>query len=536
VVTVTLAVARGEISATDTPLVTVGGTPTARTLTGSPAALGNYVRQPGNLRYRSAVDDAGPRALQVAVTDGLLARSATSRIIVRPVNDAPTQNGTALLVGAERNRAFIVTPAMLRSATGAADTDSKQIAFLIDTIEGGRVERWTGRAWAAIGAESPLSTRTVAAGQRIRWIAPRDAVGATAAFSVSAWDGQRASAAVSRVSVSIAAADDDSLAYFLSGDTSQTVNTPAGYGVIGEFTADARRSLTAAGRIVGESVALKNNDSSIGYNLWPLISDLFKSRTPVAEGDRLALAKNILDCVQLYPGLSPTDEFPSAAEGAATAAGGYVFWAQDIEFFPGAALTDEVYAGVTALLWAGRQVLGDAMKIIPVPSSSLFKTLGDPSQGPSSKGPYRADHIVNGTPAVPYLASLGLKGLPTNPAQGSGGEWNFLSLLYENNLIDGFFGQQYNANQVGVISPDTLPFYSADLPYALESAHDHPSQVATGGPWTTVYNGPMPFHATVYWGDAVDRNWGQPAPANQKLKPTQAPLPTQVFGLYGRPS
>ena len=530
VITVTLTVARGAVSATGTPLVAVGGSPTARTLSGSPEALADYVRQPGNVRYTSAVDDAGPRSLVVSVTDGLATRSATSRIVVRPVNDAPTQNGTALLVGAARNRPFVVTPAMLRSATAAADGDSRRIGFVVEKVDAGRVERWTGKAWAAIGATSPLAVRHVAAGQRIRWIAPAGAVGTTAAFTVSAWDGQLASDVASQVSVSIAADDDNSLAYFLSGDTSQTVNTPAGYGVIGEFSAQARASLTADGRIVGESVALKNNVPSKGYSLWELISDLFPSTTPVAEGDRLALAQNILSRVLVYPGLSASDEFPSPAEGAATAKGGYVFWAQDLEFNPGVVATDDVYAGVTALLWAGRQVLGDSMKILPVVSSSLFKTLGDPV-----KGAYDSGHIIHGTGSLPYLASLGLKGLPENPAS-SGGEWNFLSLLYANNLIDGFFGQQYNVNQVGIISPDTLPFYSADIPYALESAHDDPKQVATGGPWTTVYNGPMPFHATVYWGGAVDPTWGQPAPANQKLKPTQAPLPTQVFGLYGRQS
>jgi hypothetical protein len=182
-------------------------------------------------------------------------------------------------------------------------------------------------------------------------------------------------------------------------------------------------------------------------------------------------------------------------------------------------------------MWAGRQVLGDSMKILPVPSSSLFKTLGSDTQGA-----YSSDHIIHGNGATPYLASLGLTGLPTNPAAGSGGEWNFLSLAYENKLIDGFFGQQYNPTFTGVITTDTKPFYSADLPYALMSSYADPAQVATGGPWSTVYNGNIPFHAGVYWEGVVDQSWGQPAPAKQKLKPTQIPLPTQAFGLYGRRS
>jgi len=314
---------------------------------------------------------------------------------------------------------------------------------------------------------------------------------------------------------------DDRLVYFL-GETSQTVNTPTGYGVIGEFDAAERAKLTAGGRIVGESVALKNNSpSEDGYSLWPLIDDLFTSSEPVPEGDKLALAQTILGRVQLYPGIGPTTEFPNPEEGTPTAAGGYVFWAQDFEFAPNRTSTDGAYAGVLAVMWAGKQILGDAMKIYPVPSSSLFKTLGSETQGA-----YDSSHLVNGDGTTPYLTSLGLTDLPENPAAGSGGEWNFLSLAYANGLIDGFFGQQYNAAYTGEVTPDTKPFYSADLPYALMSAYEDPPQVATGGPWNSAYSGDIPFRAGVYWPYEVDSSWGQPASTNQKLIPTQVPLPT----------
>lgn len=313
---------------------------------------------------------------------------------------------------------------------------------------------------------------------------------------------------------------DNLFVYFLD-DTTQTANTPAGYGVIGEFSAAERATLTGGGRIVGESVALLNNSAADGYNLWPLIADLFTSSDPVPDSAKNALAEQILDRVQLYPGLGPDDEFPSPAEGAPNSQGGYVFWAQDFEFTPGRAPTDEVYAGVLAVMWAGRQILGDSMLILPVPSSSLFKTLGSPTGGP-----YNAGHIINGDGATPYLASLSLTDLPPNPATGSDGEWNFLSLAYANDLIDGFFGQQYNAAYTGEVTPDTKPFYSADLPYALMSAYEDPPQVATGGPWNSAYSGDIPFRAGVYWPYEVDSSWGQPASTNQKLIPTQVPLPT----------
>ena len=218
--------------------------------------------------------------------------------------------------------------------------------------------------------------------------------------------------------------------------------------------------------------------------------------------------------------LSP-DGLPSPAEGTPTAAGGYVFWGQDFEFTANKTSTDGAYAGVLAVMWAGRQLLGDAVKIYPVPASSLFKTLGS-----ATMGAYDSGHIINGDGTTAYLASLGLTGLPVNPAAGSDGEWNFLSLAYANNLIDGFIGQQYNANSTGTVTQDTLAFYSADLPYALLSSYMHPDQVNSGGPWDSDYYGAIPFHAGVWWVGDVDPTWGQPASTNQKLKPTPVPLPT----------
>lgn len=308
---------------------------------------------------------------------------------------------------------------------------------------------------------------------------------------------------------------DNSLVYFLD-DTSQVSNTPAGYGVIGEFDVNGRSALTATGRIVGESVALRNNDGTDGYSLWPLLSGLFTSSAPVPDGEKMQLAQNILSAALLYP-----DEFPTSAEGTPTAAGGYVLWTQDFEFTPGATSTDGAYAGVLAVMWAGKQILGDSMRILPVPSSSLFKTLGSDTQGA-----YNSDHIINGDGTTPYLASLGLAGLPPNPDPGSSGEWNFLSLAYANGLIDGFIGQQYNKVFTGTVTPDTLAFYTDNLPYALMSSYQDPAQVATGGPWDTDYYGQIPFHGGVWWEGAVDPSWGQPPSTNQRLKPTPVPLPT----------
>jgi hypothetical protein len=299
-------------------------------------------------------------------------------------------------------------------------------------------------------------------------------------------------------------------AYFL-GDISEgnVANVPAGYAVLGEASLAQRSAYTAAGRIVGQSAALQNQSSATGFSLWPSISSLF-------AGSDAPSAADILNAALLYG--YPGGDFPTAYEGTPTPAGGYVVWAQDFEYNPDApgVSAAQVYAGVTAVLWAGRQVLGDGFKIIPVPASSLFKGLNYDSAAMLS-----------------LISSLGLQAPPGHP--GGGGEWNFLSLLYANHLIDGFLGQQYSINNAdalpGSVSSDTLPFSDAQTPYAIQSALYSPTQLTsttTGGPpWESHYSGDMPFHAGAYWaGNAVDAAGN--AIVTDKLTPTEQPLATAV--------
>ncbi|NCA17769.1 MAG: PEP-CTERM sorting domain-containing protein [Betaproteobacteria bacterium] len=307
-------------------------------------------------------------------------------------------------------------------------------------------------------------------------------------------------------------------AYFLDVLSDSNVsNTPAGYAVIGEASSTQRASWTDNGRIVGMSVALNSS-------LWSTISSNFSSSTPVVN--KQLLAQNIINSALQYPG-----EFPLSSERTPTTSNGYVIWAQDFEF-ESSSSTDELYAGVTAVLWAGRQLLGTDFKIIPVPASYLFKTLGG----------YNSSNIVNGVGSTPYLASLGLSAPPkSNPQASSGGEWNFLSLLHANDLIDGFLGQQYAENNQealpGSVSSDTLHFYQ-DIPYAILSAHDNPSQLTDttigGPPWQSHYDGDMPFQAGVYWHTDVDSSFNPSSvltPTEQSLTSLAIPEPS-AFSLF----
>jgi hypothetical protein len=298
-------------------------------------------------------------------------------------------------------------------------------------------------------------------------------------------------------------------AYFL-GDMSDTnvANTPSGYAVIGEASLAQRQAYTAAGRIVGQSAALQNQSPSTGYNLWPSISSLFSGPTAPS-------ATAILNDALMYG--YPSTDFPSVSEGTPTSAGGYVVWAQDFEYNPDAGADPaQVYAAITAVLWAGRQELGDSVKIIPVPASSLFKSLD-----------YDSASMLS------LISSLGLQAPPGHPP--GGGEWNFLSLLYYNGLIDGFLGQQYSVNNAdalpGSISTDTLPFYDPQTPYAIQSALYNPVQLASttigGPPWESHYYGDMPFHAGVYWDSHAVDSAGNTT-VSSDLIPTEKLLATPV--------
>ena len=306
-------------------------------------------------------------------------------------------------------------------------------------------------------------------------------------------------------------------AYFLDVlNTSNVSNTPAGYAVIGEASSTDRASWTENGRIVGMSVALN-------ASLWSTISSNFPTSGSVVNADKQQLAQNIINSALQYP-----SEFPLSSERTPTTSNGYVIWAQDFEY-DSSSSTDELYAGVTAVLWAGRQLLGTDFKIIPVPASYLFKTLGG----------YNSSNIVNGVGSTRYLASLGLSAPQgTNPQAGSNGEWNFLSLLHANDLIDGFLGQQYATNNSealpGSVSSDTLHFQQ-DIPYAILSAHDNPPQLidTTIGnpPWDSHYDGDMPFQAGVYWSGDVDSSFNPSSvltPTEQSLTSLAIPEPSAL--------
>jgi VCBS repeat-containing protein len=208
--TVTLSVADGVISATSGDGVTVGGRATGRTFSGTPAALNDYFRTIGRIGYTTAQNNTQSRVLTTTVSDGRLSTSATTSLMITPVEDPPTINARTILDGARSNTPFVITHELLRVASGAKDADGQPVQLTVQSLTAGSIERWDGQRWEAvmggqstsvIGQPEQATTQLLQPGDTIRWIPPTNRIGTVAAFSLRASDGINASALVSWVSI-----------------------------------------------------------------------------------------------------------------------------------------------------------------------------------------------------------------------------------------------------------------------------------------------------------------------------------------------
>ena len=305
-----------------------------------------------------------------------------------------------------------------------------------------------------------------------------------------------------------------SFAYFIDELTDRTPEeVPKNVVLIGQISNQQRKKWRNKGRILGMSCGLKGQSAGTGFDLWPYIKDAI----PETIKNEKKVANKILDSTLIYP-----EEFQTRQESIPSKKKGHTIWMQDFEFNPGKAKTNDVYAGITALLWAGKTLLGDKASIIPVPASSIFKNLGDPDLNKIFK------HSN-------YLKALDLKNLrPTNPEKASNGQWNFLSVLKHNNLIDGFLGQQYSENNKdalpGSISKDTRDFDpSTPLPYAILSNVEQLRKTSIGKPpWASYFDGEMPFQAGVYFAGGMSPQ-RKDFNADDYLKPTRQPISNSVL-------
>ena len=142
-VTATFTVAQGTLSATAGGGVAVGGTATARTLTGSLAAINAFLAG-GGLGFTTVLDGTAPVALTASLDDlgntgaggPLASPNANVTLNVIPVNDAPVLGGVALEVAA--GGTVVLTGANM-SATDVDDAPPS-LVFFIANLQNGRFE------------------------------------------------------------------------------------------------------------------------------------------------------------------------------------------------------------------------------------------------------------------------------------------------------------------------------------------------------------------------------------------------------------
>jgi hypothetical protein len=186
--------------------VTPSGTAAAElTFTGTVANLNAYFRNAaGFIRYTPAGSSLLARTLTLSAqgSDGL-AGFATAALLVRaaaPLNPALAINPAASLAGTA-GQPLVITYSQLVAATGATQTASRSVQFMLAGLSSGRLEVLSGGRWNPMPTVANLPL--LAPGGRIRWTPAAGGPGVRPAFSVKVWDGWRMSG-VSQVAVNLA--------------------------------------------------------------------------------------------------------------------------------------------------------------------------------------------------------------------------------------------------------------------------------------------------------------------------------------------
>jgi len=225
-------------------------------------------------------------------------------------------------------------------------------------------------------------------------------------------------------------------------------------------------------------VELKDKDKA----KWGAFSSLEKA-TRILKGYDKANTSSVL----LYP-LDQLDPVEFLNPDSYT---GSIFWAQDLEAdstLNPSNKTDytkikKQFAGIVAVLWAGRQFLGDKFPIIPNVSKSIITNLRNNV----------GDELVNLDDVHDLVAPLLtdnnqptlVNNFSSRPTYGEHkrNSWSLMSYLKMNGLIDGFVSQETRGK---VLSPgDRLSLNSYAAPFSLDSGCDVP--YALQGYW----NGPQ---------------------------------------------
>lgn len=216
-VTATLAVAGGpgSLAARSGRGVVVSGSGGELTFSGTVARLNAYFSRPGSITYTPTAGSLVPRTLtlQAQGSDGK-GGSDSSALLIRSVSrpvPAPTVSAAALLGPTAVGRPVQITYGQFVQATGATQTTTRSVEFMLDSVQSGRIQIFDNGRWYPVVATSSRRPSFVAAlrqpilapGGMIRWIPADGAAGTVAAFRVRTWDGWSFSPTAAQVSVTL---------------------------------------------------------------------------------------------------------------------------------------------------------------------------------------------------------------------------------------------------------------------------------------------------------------------------------------------
>ena len=206
-VTLTTSGGTGSMTATGTAAVRVAQVAGGMTFTGTLAALNAYFMAPGKIWYRATGTSLLPRPLTVALSDGGPAGTGTSAILVRPTQSLsrPTINTATNAGTTSRNQPFVITYADLVARSGAGQTGSRSIEFVLDGAPlSGTLEYFDGQ-WTKVPAALPAGFKLplLAPGGKVRWTPPTAKTGTVAAFKIQTWDGTSPMSLDSTVSIDV---------------------------------------------------------------------------------------------------------------------------------------------------------------------------------------------------------------------------------------------------------------------------------------------------------------------------------------------
>ncbi len=190
----TFSVTQGTLSATSGSGVTVGGTATNLTLTGTVADINAFISA-SNVTYTTALNDTSAVNLAVSINDGgnigsggpLSSPVNNVTLNVTAVNDAPTLTTfvTAVDTGDEDSE-IQITFAELAAQGNEADVDGTVDAFVIKTVSSGTLRIGATAATATPWAAG--SNDVVGFGNNAYWTPDNNANGTLNAFTAVAKD------------------------------------------------------------------------------------------------------------------------------------------------------------------------------------------------------------------------------------------------------------------------------------------------------------------------------------------------------------